>query len=115
MKENSSVFSGAGGKVKDGIIYSEDSLPYLARFLADDRISAEVTGRGIGDIEYFCPNTQGNCKIFAEEFWGGLRYYIRAGGDVLPLDARNTGKSSIRKIKKRSNISALLLIRAAET
>ena len=105
----------SGYTVKDGVIISEDSIPYLPRFLADERISAEVTGKGLGDIEYFCPDTQGNCKIFAEEFWGGLRYYIRAGGDVLPLDARNTGKSSIRKIKKRSNISALLLIRAAET
>ena len=79
--------------VKDGVIISEDSIPYLPRFLADERISAKVTGKGLGDIEYFCPDTQGNCKIFAEEFWGGLRYYIRAGGDVLPFDA---GKCMIR-------------------
>ena len=65
--------------IEKGKIKSNNGIPYAPRWFADNRISFQVGEQGIGDIDYFNKTSFGHYKVFANEFWGNLRFYIDDG------------------------------------
>lgn len=63
-----------------GKIKSEGGIPYLPRWFCDDLVTFEVDKYGISKVEYFNKTTKGSEKVFINDMWGGMRFYIEDNG-----------------------------------
>ena len=66
--------------IEKGKIVSNDGVPVLPRWFCDDLIAFEVEKRGISKIEYFNRSTKGSEKVFVDDLWGGMKFYIENNG-----------------------------------
>ena len=66
--------------IEKGKIKSENSVPYLPRWFCDDLVTFEIDKFGISKAEYFNRKTNGSEKIFIDDMWGGMRFYIEENG-----------------------------------
>ncbi len=66
--------------IEKGKILSENGVPYLPRWFCDDLLSFEVDKYGISKVEYFNQTTKGSEKVFIDDMWGGMRFYIEDEG-----------------------------------
>ncbi len=66
--------------VEKGKIVSNVGVPVLPRWFCDDLVTMEVDARGITKIEYFNRSTKGSEKVFVDDLWGGMRFYIENNG-----------------------------------
>ena len=66
--------------IKKGKILSNNGVPYLPRWFCDDLVSFEVDKYGISKVEYFNQTTKGSEKVFIDDMWGGMRFYIEENG-----------------------------------
>lgn len=69
-----------GYTVEKGKIISDNGVPYLPRWFCDDLIAFEADGYGISKVEYFNRTTKGSEKVFVDDMWGGIRFYIENSG-----------------------------------
>ena len=67
-------------QIDKGKIFCTDGVPYLPRWFCDDRISYELDAHGISKVEYFNKTTRGSEKVFVDDMWGGLRFYLESSG-----------------------------------
>lgn len=63
-------------KIEKGKIISDEGIPYLPRWFCDDLVAFEADKHGISKIEYFNRTTKGSEKVFVDDMWGGMRFYI---------------------------------------
>lgn len=66
-------------KVENGIIYTEDGLPYGQRWFCDGRIAFQADNESITQIDYFGPKTSGSSIAFLKRFWKGMTFYTLCG------------------------------------
>ena len=67
-------------KVEKGKVISDSGVPYLPRWFCDDLTAMEVDQFGISKVEYFNRTTKGSEKVFIDDMWGGIRFYIENQG-----------------------------------
>lgn len=67
-------------QIAKGKIICADGIPYLPRWFCDDRIAYEIDAHGISKVEYFNRTTRGSEKVFVDDMWGGLRFYLEKDG-----------------------------------
>lgn len=67
-------------QVREGKIISEKGIPHLPRWFCDDRVAMEVDKHGISKVEYFNKTTRGQEKVFVDDMWGGMRFFIERNG-----------------------------------
>lgn len=63
-------------QIVKGKIVCKDGIPYLPRWFCDDRIAFECDAYGVSKVEYFNRTTKGSEKVFVDDMWGGLRFYL---------------------------------------
>ncbi len=66
--------------IEQGKITAADGIPYLPRWFCDDLVAFEVDRQGISKVEYFNMSTRGSEKVFVDDMWGGLRFFIEQDG-----------------------------------
>ena len=67
-------------KIEKGKILSENGVPYLPRWFCDDLVTFEADKFGISKVEYFNQKTRGTEKIFVDDMWGGMKFYLADNG-----------------------------------
>lgn len=73
--------------IEKGCVLSQ-GIPNGKIYLADNRLSCEITTEGIGDVEFYNATTKGHQLFFRSGFWGGLRFYINHNGTLYPLQIK---------------------------
>ena len=64
-------------KVKNGVVYCENGIPFQPRWIADNRLNVAVTDTGITQVEYRIPELLvGASTIFLRTLFDGFRYFI---------------------------------------
>lgn len=66
--------------IEKGKILSESGVPYLPRWFCDDLVCFEIDKHGISKVEYFNRTTKGSEKIFIDDMWGGMRFFVEENG-----------------------------------
>lgn len=67
-------------RIDRGKIISKDGIPHLPRWFCDDLVAMEVDRYGITKAEYFNRTTKGSEKVFVDDMWGGIRFYVENKG-----------------------------------
>ncbi len=67
-------------EIENGKIISDSGVPYLPRWFCDDLVSFEADEYGVSKVEYFNRTTKGSEKVFVNDMWGGIRFYIESSG-----------------------------------
>ncbi|MBO5197666.1 MAG: hypothetical protein J6B85_03985 [Lachnospiraceae bacterium] len=63
-------------RVDRGRVIADAGVPYLPRWFCDDLVAMEVDKYGISKVEYFNRTTRGSEKVFIDDMWGGIRFYL---------------------------------------
>lgn len=66
-------------KIENGIIYTEEGLPFGQRWFCDGRIAFQVDNESITQIDYFGAETSGSSIAFLKRFWKGMTFYALCG------------------------------------
>ena len=61
--------------VRNGIIESENGLPFEPRWFCDNRVSFQMKYGELCDLQYFNPRTN-SFRILRSQFWGGIKLYL---------------------------------------
>lgn len=77
-------------QVENGVIHSENGMPFGVRWFCDDRLAFQVTDEGIEEINFWGKNTPGGAGyiVFRKRFWSGMQLYSHsaAGRKLLRPD-----------------------------
>lgn len=68
-------------KVENGVIHSQNGMPWGARWFCDDRLAFQVTDEGIEEINYWGrDNSLGGAGyiVFRKRFWSGMQLYTHS-------------------------------------
>lgn len=66
--------------VENGIIKSENGLPWTPRWFCDNRTAVQADNEQISEIDYFSKATNGSYIMFRPRFWKGLKFYFLNNG-----------------------------------
>lgn len=62
--------------VKNGIIYSENGLPWMPRLFCDDRLMFEIDDNSVTEVRYFSPDSFGSSIILKKNFVSSINFYL---------------------------------------
>lgn len=68
--------------IENGKIKSKGGIPNLPRWYCDNLVAMENDKYGISKVEYFNRTTKGIPRVFFDDMWGGMKFFIKIHGSA---------------------------------